>query len=433
MKKPVLLLSALLLASCGGTSGGEGSGTHSEPSDTPENQNLVVLFHVDAGTPEGVAYKRRLDAFNKENAASGIRVTGKFVARTTGVSTYETELTNMKKQGTLPDIITFDAPMCAKYAMDRFLYDVSSFFSKEELASFVTTNTYQGKLYGLPIQESSAGFYYNKKLFASAGIDVSSISVDSPWDFGTFQNVCARLKEKGTMPVDMRLDATKDETATYLLYPLIYAAGGELLSKDGWNAKGYLDSPKSQNGFQFIKDLVAKNYTSYGIGPTDFFTGKVGMYLSSGWTIPDLDHNFQSTLPDRSSWGLLPYPMGESKASATGSWCFGVTDNGKKNKNAAVSLLRFLTSKESSEAITAATGMISARRDVEGASGEPETLLRKQLAASGRARPESVGYSSFSQAFATIIGSLKDKDVSSAVSSASNQLQSTLDGIKDLY
>ena len=433
MKKPVLLLSALLLASCGGTSGGEGSLTHSEPSDTPENQNLVVLFHVDAGTPEGVAYKRRLDAFNKENAASGIRVTGKFVARTTGVSTYETELTNMKKQGTLPDIITFDAPMCAKYAMDRFLYDVSSFFSKEELASFVTTNTYQGKLYGLPIQESSAGFYYNKKLFASAGIDVSSISVDSPWDFGTFQNVCARLKEKGTMPVDMRLDATKDETATYLLYPLIYAAGGELLSKDGWNAKGYLDSPKSQNGFQFIKDLVAKNYTSYGIGPTDFFTGKVGMYLSSGWTIPDLDHNFQSTFPDRSSWGLLPYPMGESKASATGSWCFGVTDNGKKNKNAAVSLLRFLTSKESSEAITAATGMISARRDVEGASGEPETLLRKQLAASGRARPESVGYSSFSQAFATIIGSLKDKDVSSAVSSASNQLQSTLDGIKDLY
>ena len=433
MKKPVLLLSALLLASCGGTSGGEGSGTHSEPSDTPENQNLVVLFHVDAGTPEGVAYKRRLDAFNKENAASGIRVTGKFVARTTGVSTYETELTNMKKQGTLPDIITFDAPMCAKYAMDRFLYDVSSFFSKEELASFVTTNTYQGKLYGLPIQESSAGFYYNKKLFASAGIDVSSISVDSPWDFGTFQNVCARLKEKGTMPVDMRLDATKDETATYLLYPLIYAAGGELLSKDGWNAKGYLDSPKSQNGFQFIKDLVAKNYTSYGIGPTDFFTGKVGMYLSSGWTIPDLDHNFQSTFPDRSSWGLLPYPMGESKASATGSWCFGVTDNGKKNKNAAVSLLRFLTSKESSEAITAATGMISARRDVEGASGEPETLLRKQLAASGRARPESVGYSSFSQTFATIIGSLKDKDVSSAVSSASNQLQSTLDGIKDLY
>ena len=433
MKKPVLLLSALLLASCGGTSGGEGSGTHSEPSDTPENQNLVVLFHVDAGTPEGVAYKRRLDAFNKENAASGIRVTGKFVARTTGVSTYETELTNMKKQGTLPDIITFDAPMCVKYAMDRFLYDVSSFFSKEELATFVTTNTYQGKLYGLPIQESSAGFYYNKKLFASAGIDVSSISVDSPWDFGTFQNVCARLKEKGTMPVDMRLDATKDETATYLLYPLIYAAGGELLSADGWNAKGYLDSPKSQNGFQFIKDLVAKNYTSYGIGPTDFFTGKVGMYLSSGWTIPDLDHNFQSTFPDRSSWGLLPYPMGESKASATGSWCFGVTDNGKKNKNAAVSLLRFLTSKESSEAITAATGMISARRDVEGASGEPETLLRKQLAASGRARPESVGYSSFSQAFATVIGSLKDKDVSSAVSSASNQLQSTLDGIKDLY
>lgn len=434
MKKPLFLLTTLLLASCSTGGGNPDAGSNNSGNDFEGgNQNLVVLFHVDAGTPEGVAYKRRLDAFNKENASSGIRVTGKFVARTTGVSTYETELTNMKKQGTLPDIITFDAPMCAKYAMDRFLFDVTSYFTSDELSSFVSTNTYQNKIYGLPIQESSAGFFYNKKIFANAGIDVSSISVDNPWDFATFQDVCSRLKNKGVTPVDMRLDATKDETATYLLYPFIYAVGGEFLSQDGWTAKGKFDSAKSKNGFQFIKDLVDKNYTSYGIGPTDFFTGKVGMYLSSGWTIPDLDHNFPSTFPDRSSWGLLPYPMKEQKASATGSWCFGVTDNGKKNKNAAVQLLKFLTSKESSEAIVAATGMISARKDVEGASGEPETLLRKQLSVSGRARPESVGYSSFSQAFATVIGSIKDKDVNSAVTAATNQLQSTLDGIKDLY
>lgn len=60
----------------------------------------------------------------------------------------------MKKQGTLPDIITFDAPMCAKYAMDEFLFDVTSSFSADEPRPFITTNTYQGKLYGLPIQES---------------------------------------------------------------------------------------------------------------------------------------------------------------------------------------------------------------------------------------------------------------------------------------
>lgn len=436
MKKNLIpLLLPLLLASCSTpTPGGEQSGSQGTGGQGGGgNQNLVVLFHVDKSTPEGIAYQRRLDAFNKAYASENIRVTGKFVARTTGVSTYETELTNMKKQGTLPDIITFDAPMCAKYAMDEFLFDVTSSFSADELAPFITTNTYQGKLYGLPIQESSAGFFYNKNLFAKAGIDVSNVTVDNPWDFGTFQNVCAKLKAASLTAVDMRLDATKDETATYLLYPFVYASGGEFLSEDGWTARGYLDSAKSKDGFRFLKDLIDKGYTSYGIGPTDFFTGKVGMYLSSGWTIPDLDHDFPSTFPDRSSWGLLPYPKGVSSASANGSWCFGVTDNGKADKSAAVKLLKFLTSKESSEAIVAATGMISARRDVEGAKGEPEQMLRDQLAKSGRSRPESVGYSSFSQAFATVIGSLKDKDVDSAVSSATSQLQSTLDGIKDLY
>ncbi|MGM9814160.1 MAG: ABC transporter substrate-binding protein [Candidatus Enteromonas sp.] len=437
-KRILFLLVPALLASCGGNSESTGNSEGPGPSESTSeeiigNRTLSVLFHVDKNTQEGIAYQKRLDAFNQENAASGLRVVGQFKARTTGVSSYETELVKMKESGTLPDIITFDAPMCAKYAMDEFLFDITSHFTSDELSSFLTTNTYQGRLYGLPIQESSAGFYYNKALFAQAGIDVSGVTVENPWDFGTFKNVCAKLKTAGITPVDLRLDATKDETAPYLLYPFIYAAGGDFLSSDGWTARGYLDGAKTKAGFQFLKDCVDSGYTGYGIGATDFFTGKVGMYLSSGWTIPDLDHKYPSTFPNRDSWGLLPYPKSETAASATGSWCFGVTDNGKTSKTDAVKLLKFLTSADSSATITAATGMISARRDVEGEAGEPETLLRKQLALSGRARPESVGYLSFSQTFNNVIGELKDKSVNDAISSATSQLQSTLDGLKDLY
>ena len=92
----------------------------------------------------------------------------------------------------------------------------------------------------------------------------------------------------------MRIDATKDETAPYLLYPFIYAAGGSFVSEDGYTAEGYYNSAATASGFQFIKDLITEGYTSYSIGSTDFFTGKVGMYLSSGWTIPDLDNKYSS-------------------------------------------------------------------------------------------------------------------------------------------
>ena len=37
-------------------------------------------------------------------------------------------------------------------------------------------NTYDGKIYGLPIQESSAGFYYNKDLFKKAGISDDKVN-----------------------------------------------------------------------------------------------------------------------------------------------------------------------------------------------------------------------------------------------------------------
>ena len=439
--KLILFALPLLLASCGTPTSsdnimGEGSNPESGNVSSPSSggkKSLSILFHVDAQSAEGIAYKKRLDAFNNAYASQGLKVSGSFKARTTGVSTYETELTQMKTQGTLPDIITFDAPMCAKYAKEEILVDITNKLTQEELDPFLTTNTYQGKLYGLPIQESSAGFYYNKKLFAQAGIDVSAYTAENPWTFAQFKDVCAKLAAKGITPADMRLDATKDETATYLLYPFVYAAGGEFLSQDGWTAKGYLDSDASKKGFQFLKDCISSNYTSFAINPTDFFTGKVGMYLSSGWTIPDLDKKYKETFPDRDSWGLLPYPMDAQKASATGSWCFGVTNNGTKDKTNAVTLLKFLTSAESSAGITGTTGMISARKDVPGADGAPETMLRTQLATSGRARPESVGYSEFSATFGTIIASLKSKEVNDVVSSQATTLNNKLRDLKDLY
>ena len=96
-------------------------------------------------------------------------------------------------------------------------------------------------------------------------------------------------------------------------------------------------------GYSFLKELVTNNYTSYGIGATDFFTGKVGMYLSSGWTIPTLDHEYPTTFPNRDSWGLLPYPKDVVAASANGSWSFAIGNNARKNKAPVVTLLKYLT------------------------------------------------------------------------------------------
>ena len=406
----------------------------SDQTDKDGNTIVKIMFHVDKSSTEGQAYQKRIDAFNAAYKDKGIKAQAIFKARSAGASGYETELLNNQLEGTLADIITFDAPNTAAYAKSGLLYDISDLISAEEQSKFYSLNKYDGKLYGLPIQESSAGFFYNKKIFRDAGIDVSAYTAENPWTFEQFKDVCARLKSHGVTAVDMRLDATKDETAPYLLYPFIYAAGGEFASADGYTANGYYNSAATAKGFQFIKDLLSEGYTSYAIGATDFFTGKVGMYLSSGWTIPDLDNKYRENFASRDDWGLLPYPKDVTAASATGSWSYAITNNHHEDKTKILELLKWMTSAESSEAITNATGMIPARKDVvkNYAEGSPEYTLLKQLELSGRERPATVAYPTFSTTFNQVIAGLSTKDVSELLNSATNTLQTEMDRLKNL-
>ena len=425
----MMTLMAFSMTACdGGTTEGAAGAT-----DKDGNTIVKIMFHVDKSSAEGQAYQKRIDAFNAAYKDKGIKAQPIFKARTTGASTYETELMNQKVEGTLPDIITFDAPNTAAYANSGLIYDISSLISQDEQDKFYSLNTYNGKLYGLPIQESSAGFFYNKKIFRDAGIDVSAYTAENPWTFEEFEAVCARLKAHGVTAVDMRLDATKDETAPYLLYPFIYAAGGSFVSDDGYTAQGHYNSSATANGFQFIKDLMDNGYTSYGIGATDFFTGKVGMYLSSGWTIPELDNKYREYFASRDDWGLLPYPKDVTAASATGSWSYAITNNHHTDKTAIIELLKWMTSAESSAAITDATGMIPARRDAvkNYEAGSPEYTLMKQLELSGKERPVTVAYPTFSTTFNQVIYGLKNGSVTELLNTATNTLQSAMDKVKD--
>ena len=443
MKRLLISIISFLLAitmllgmtACGGTGDGTGDGNgEAPPTDSDGNTIVKIMFHVDKSSTEGQAYQKRINAFNAEYKDKGIKAQAIFKARSAGASGYETELLNNQLEGTLADIITFDAPNTAAYAKSNLLYDISDLISEEEQSKFYSLNTYGGKLYGLPIQESSAGFFYNKKIFRAAGIDVSAYSADNPWSFEQFKDVCARLKSHGVTAVDMRIDATKDETAPYLLYPFIYAAGGEFTSSDGYTATGYYNSQSTAKGFQFIKDLITQGYTSYAIGSTDFFTGKVGMYLSSGWTIPDLDNKYREYFSSRDDWGLLPYPKDVEAASATGSWSYAITNNHHTDKTAILELLKWMTSAESSEAITNATGMIPARRDVEKnyEVGSPEYTLLRQLELSGQERPVTVAYPTFSTTFNQIIAGLGNGNVTSLLSNATSTLQTEMDRLKNL-
>lgn len=426
MKKFILApLAALTLGALTGCGGSD--------VDYNDNTKLKIRFHVDIGSVEGMAYSQIINDFNRENE-DGIKVTATFVARSAGDTTYDLELQRDMKNGTLPDIITFDAPKCAEYASYGYFYDLTNQFSATEKAKFVTLNTYKGRLYGIPIQESSAGIYYNKRYFQEAGIDVSDITVDSPWDYARFKSVCASLKARhpSVVPAVMRFKDNNSEMATYLLYPFIYASGGGFVDETGKQASGIFNSAASIRGYQFLRDLYDAGYTDYKVEEQSFYKGEAAMLLSSGWTIP-LMKDYTTTFPDdRNSWGLLPYPKDVTRASANGSWSYAIGNNPRTDKTNVVKLLKYITSAKSSKKITNATGMIPANVDAQETypANSAEDVLLQQLEKTSIKRPDTVGYRQFSDTFRMVISSLGSEDVATLVNNKATYLQSELDKIK---
>lgn len=441
MNKIVKIVGALACVAI--VASGIPSWVRGEASAEGANGNTVVsvMFHVSTSSKEGQAYKKRIDAFNEEYKDQKIKAQATYIPRTSGSSANETALTAMKSEGTLPDIITFDSPKCSYYAANDILYDITNMV-KDIQDEFIgsSINYYDNKIFGLPVQESSAGFYYNKALFRQAGItdkEIAEYSDDTPWTYAQFLSVCERLSSVcSTAAVDMRFKATTDETAPYLLYPFVYASGGNFCSADGNTVTGYFDSDNTVSAFRFFKNILDRGYSSYTVDANDFYNGKVGMFLSSGWTIPDLRNKNYTAFPGGEGWGLLPYPYEADgcAASATGSWSFGITDNHHKDKSAARMLLRWLVTDESSAVITEHTGMISAKKAVnEGryAEGSPEEMLLKQLANTGRSRPAMVGYTVLSTTFNQVIHDLQfNSDLKNFLVEKTKTMQATIENYK---
>ena len=114
----------------------------SEPSSSfsgdPGSKTIKVMFHVDASSKEGIAYKKRIDAFNLAYKDQGLKASPSFVARTAGAADYEQNLIGLQNEGNLPDIITFDAPNCASYANSGLLYDITNLVSSEVKEDYIT-------------------------------------------------------------------------------------------------------------------------------------------------------------------------------------------------------------------------------------------------------------------------------------------------------
>ncbi len=300
---------ALTLTGCGSGSG--------------DGDVTLKLIAADYGDSEANSSQNYWDelarAFEKKNP--GIKVDVEVHSWTD----VDKKVEDLVKDGHAPDLAQIGA--YADYAAADKLYRADQLLSVSTEADFTSSlaeaGEYQRTQYGLPFGASTRRLFYNKKLFAKAGI------ANPPQSWSDIARDAQLLKAHGVkMPYALPLgpEETQAETLMWML-----SGGGGYTDGIG---KYTIDSPENIKTFNWLKnDLVGKGLT--GTDPAQlnredafqgFADGEVGMLNGH----PTLMKQAEAKGID---YGTVDLPGVDGKAKATmgvADWMMAFKQNGHR-------------------------------------------------------------------------------------------------------
>jgi multiple sugar transport system substrate-binding protein len=189
-----------------------------------------------------------------------------------------------------PDIVAMDTQQLPGYASKGVfqpiddLYSSNAVPSKKLLAAAKASSTYRGKQYGVPMSFGTAAFYWNKDLFAKAGLDPNK----PPQTWAEWSSDAIKLTQGNDgqgRPTQYGV-VFPDRQAVQIWPVLMWEGGGGVVSTDG--TKATIASPASVSAVKYWADLVLNKHVSpTGLTGVDadklFSAGKAAMELNGPW------------------------------------------------------------------------------------------------------------------------------------------------------
>ena len=255
------------------------SGSAADDRDAGEGP-LVLQVRAE---PEEAAVYRSLVAGYEE--ASGREV--ELVA--VGRRDHLTRLSTAFASGDAPDVFLINyreyAPFVQRGAVDPVGplleaedVDLSAYY-EEPLDAF----SYDGELQCMPQNISSLVVYWNRALFAQAGVAPPAPG----WTWPQFVETAWALTSGGVKGVGIDPSITR-------MAPLVWSNGGTVVDDDEAPTRTTLSEPAARGALQAVLDLIATGATpskeqvaAQGL-EEQFMTGKLAMFMSSRVEVPAL-------------------------------------------------------------------------------------------------------------------------------------------------
>jgi multiple sugar transport system substrate-binding protein len=287
------------------------------------------------------------------------------------------------------DVFRSDVIWTAEFASQNWLYDMTPYVDKIKsrmIAPSLETATYDGRVWGVPSYTNAALLYYRKDKVAS---------VPQTW-----QDLYKQAASSGG--IVFQGAAYEGLTCDWL--ELAFAAGGEVLSKDG--KKATIDSPQNVQATKLMADAIkqgaAPKAVSTYMEPESLAAWQTGKYaFMRNW--PYAYGLSQDTAKLKGKFDVAPLPAfeGAGRASILGGGN-SVISRYSKNPGGALAVVDFLASQEWQTTLTAEFSQMS---PFKATYDQPEVRkampfaddIRKAIE-QARARPVSPVYPQISQA-----------------------------------
>ena len=295
----------------------------------------------------------------------------------------------------LPDLLLVDNPDLQQVASTGGLVSLSAAgLSTDGLyPSIVSAGAYQGQLYGMAPGVNGLALYYNKDLFAAAGL-----TAPTTWDELTAD--AQKLTAGGKQGI--AFSAVGNEEGSFQFEPFFWTAGADLKT---------LNSPQAVQALTLWKTFVDKGWASKSVVnwtqadvDQQFAAGNVAMMVNGPWQLPGL--NAKTGL----HFGTVPIPVPSASAKPVTPlggevWAVGHSNAGREAK--AVSVVKCLMSPDRASEWSEDAGYIPSNQAAAAQLGASDPQLQAFVTeiATAQARTAELGtaYPKVSTALATAI------------------------------
>ncbi len=239
-----------------------------------------------------------------------------------------------------PDITYQFGSSLAQLAAAPGIVDLTSWTQEPDVAwdDFIpgatAAATYQGKVLGVPALIDNLAIVYNKDLFDAAGLAYPT----PDWTWDDFRAAAAALTDPATQTFGFAFPADASEDTVWHFDPMLWQAGGSILSEDGTQAA--FDSEAGVRALEVLRAMAVDDQSVYldlqNAKIADLYNaGNIGMVITGPWDL--------SAFPDVNNGVEILPGFDDDHQTIAGPDMWVVFDNGDARRQAALEFLAWFT------------------------------------------------------------------------------------------